>query len=141
MTEGIIVALITQGAGVVIAFVGVWRKLGRVDRQTSNNHQNAEYPNLRDELTAVREQGKQNEQDLKALRGVTHSLDRTLKDMNRWLKDLTEDHERLDTTLDRKETRNERALAAAVRDRDAALGVVDQRLTVVEQTIASCPKH
>ena len=62
MTEAIWVAIIVQSGGVVVAIIAGARKLGAIGRdtkatlaQTENEHQDAEYPNLRDEVTAIRE--------------------------------------------------------------------------------------
>ena len=61
MTELIWVAIIAQLGGIVVAIIGGWRKLGSIAsdakvarEQTANEHDDAEYPNMRDELTSTR---------------------------------------------------------------------------------------
>lgn len=54
--EGLVASIL--GAALFLLLVFIWRSIKvRVDRvlgQTENSHQDTEYPNLRDEITAIR---------------------------------------------------------------------------------------
>lgn len=55
-TQGLITSIL--GGALFLALGLIWRSIkGRVDRvlgQTENSHQDTEYPNMRDEITAIR---------------------------------------------------------------------------------------
>lgn len=55
MSDPVLIALIAQAGAVVLALLSQGRKISRIAEQTENAHQGTEYPNMRDELTAVRE--------------------------------------------------------------------------------------
>lgn len=77
MSEGIIVQLITTLGVVLVAVLGN-NKLNRIGKdtkatlkQTENDHQNSEYPNLRDELTAFRKETSETLEQVQAdIRGT-----------------------------------------------------------------------
>ena len=89
MTDTIIIQLITTGGVIVVAWIqwGFKRKISniasdaRVTReQTENEHIEAEYPNLREEITAVRKSAERIERHLQDVdrdtKGTRHALER-----------------------------------------------------------------
>lgn len=93
MTEGIIVQLITTAGLIIVAWLGN-RKLNRIRddtqetrKQTENEHKDEPYPNMRDELTAVRTSVERMDNRLemyiadvdKDARSTRHSLERHIK--------------------------------------------------------------
>lgn len=111
MDPQIIVALIGMFGLVISTHISYGRKLGRIETnsqvtraQTENDHGDADYPNLRDELTATR--------------GLIHGLGRQLGGLEQWVKDLATGSERIDNTITRKALAAARDLAVSVEERD-----------------------
>lgn len=121
MTEGIWVAIITQGVAFLLAVVGMWGKLGRIDKQTTNSHQETDYPNLRDEITSVRE-------TVEATAEITRGHDKKLERIDRNLADLHETDENTGETISRHRKATSRALAMAVMERDYTIAEQEHRL-------------
>lgn len=136
MTEGVVIQIITTLGLVVVAIIGN-RKLNRIGsdakatlRQTENDHQTSEFPNLRDELTATR--------------GLVHGVDRKLDRAQSWLADLAEADRHHEQALDRKTQATDRALAVAVQDRERELALLRREIPAMIQReikshVADCP--
>lgn len=130
MTELVWVAIITQSGALATAVVGMWRKLGRIDQQTTNSHAETDYPNMRDELSSVRE-------TVEATAQIVRGHDRRLERMDRNLADLHLTTEDTEDTLDRQRLATARALRRAVEDRETALEQQAQALRAyVDQALA-----
>lgn len=121
MTEAIWVALITQSGVIGAAVVGMWRKLGRIDQQTTNSHTGSPYPNLRDEITAVRS-------TVEATAQTVLSHGRHLERIDRNILDLHAVTDATDTALDRTRTTTLRAQAREAAERENALRELEHRL-------------
>lgn len=114
----------------------------RVTRDhTENAHTDAEYPNLRDELTSVRE-------TVEGMAQVQRGQDRRLDRIERQTADLRRADEATDDTLDRHELDHARALARAIADRDRALTDLEARFehrmpeliaAALDGHVAACP--
>lgn len=137
MTEPIVLQVITTLGVVVVAWLGNRKLNGIRDdsavarAQTENDHANADYPNLRDELTATR--------------GLIHGLGRQLGGLEQWVKDLATGSERIDDTITRKALQATRDLAASVEDRDERIkellrkDVPEIVARQIQKHIADCP--
>lgn len=77
------------GGAIVFALVALWRMMkSRVDRmvsQVENEHQDAEFPNLREELTAVRIAVESSEVNTRMTRQELGSLREDHRDLSRRL--------------------------------------------------------
>lgn len=110
MTEPVVLQAITTVGVIIVAWLGNRKLNGIRDdsavarAQTENDHANADYPNLRDELTATR--------------GLIHGLGRQLGGLEQWVKDLATGSDRIDDTITRKALTAARELAASIEDRD-----------------------
>ena len=87
---------------------------------TENSHSEAKYPNLRDELTSVRE-------TVEGMAQIQRGQDRRLDRIERQTADLRRADEATDDTIDRHELDHTRALARAAADRARALADLDAR--------------
>lgn len=126
-------ALVTSGGTIFIAVLTMHNnsKIKRIDQnakataeQTVNNHQDAEYPNLREEQTAMREKVNalsrelgEVQGDVKAVRGMVHGVSAAVDRVEDWLKDVGKGTAFLEDTISRKELAAAQALAAAIEDR------------------------
>lgn len=138
MTEAIWVAIITQMGLFATAGIGIWRKLGSVGQdaataaqQTANDHSDAEYPNLRDEMTAIHE----------TVRGVGETVrghDRRFERLERQLIDVRHGADFTEETLDRDRMSSSRALARAIEERRADMTALERRF---EQRIPDLMKQ
>lgn len=108
---------------------------------TENSHGEAKYPNLRDELTSVRE-------TVEGMAQVQRGQDRRLDRIERQTADLRRADEATDDTLDRHELDHARALARAIADRDRALTDLEARFeqrvpelitAALDGHVAACP--
>jgi len=149
MTEQIWVQLITTAGLIMVAWLGN-RKLNRIGadaklsaEQTVNSHQEAEFPNLRVELTAVhadvRAMSKKvtsMSSSVQEISGVVQGHDRHFKRIERNLKDLHDADEHFDETLDRDRVAATRALTSAVATRNQKL---EELRDEISQHIESCP--
>lgn len=129
MTENITIQIITTLGLVVVAWLGN-RKLNRIGsdakearEQTANSHQNAEFPNLREELTAVHA-------DVREVAEIVRGHDRHLERLDRHLEDLHTEDTHIEDTIDRKTAANARALAAAVDERNTLYSQLRQELNI-----------
>ncbi|MGN7703526.1 hypothetical protein [Cellulosimicrobium sp. 22601] len=150
MSDAVIIQLITTGGLIVVAILGN-RKLNRIGAdakatrdQAENEHAEAEYPNLRDELTATREVAKQALSESKAAKGATHGLTRQVARLVSWLEDLTTGSESTDDAIERVKTSGARALARAVEERDEKFAELREEIPRVirdelAQHVADCP--
>lgn len=150
MSDAVIIQLITTGGLIVVAVLGN-RKLNRIGAdareardQTANEHADAEYPNLRDELTETRDVAARAAAEAKAAKGATHGLTRQVARLASWLEDLSTGSESTDDAIDRAKTAAARALARAVEERDEKLDELRQEIPKViraelEQHVADCP--
>lgn len=153
MSDAIIVQLITTVGLVVVAVIGN-RKLNRIGQdarttaqQTANEHHDAPFPNLRDELTAVRE----GQEDLRVSVGrLADAQDATRQDvggLHSEVRTVRNDITgmRTDARHDRREIAEVSArLDDAVRDRNNALEGLRREIpgviaTAVEGHVDSCP--
>lgn len=137
MSEPIILQVITTLGVVVVAWLGNRKLNGIRDdsavarAQTENDHANADYPNLRDELTATR--------------GLIHGLGRQLGGLEQWVKDLATGSERIDDTITRKALVAARELAASVEDRDERIKELLRKdipeivARQIDRHVADCP--
>lgn len=77
----ITVSVLTGGVALTLIYAGrmIWRKLDRLLKQTENSHQEAEYPNLRDEVTASR---RTSEETQKAIVEISAAV-REIREDNR----------------------------------------------------------
>lgn len=132
MTESIIIQLITTAGIIVVAWLGN-RKLNRIGKdakvtrnQTENSHQNAEYPNMRDEITAVHA-------DVRAITGTLKGHDRRFDHIARNLVDLHTEDDLIGTTIDRKDLAAARALTALREE------IPDLIQSQISQHIQACP--
>lgn len=126
MSEAIVIALITQAAGVVVVLLQQNRKLERIGSdareardQTANNHGT----NLREDLDRIESKVDRFGADVRAL----HDED-----------------EELGHTVSRGQVRAQRALARAIDDRNEQLDRLREEIPVmirrhVNQHIAHCP--
>jgi predicted nucleic acid-binding Zn-ribbon protein len=75
------VSVLTGGVALTLIYAGrmIWKKLDRLLNQTENNHREAEYPNLRDEVTASR---KTIEETKKAIVEISSAV-REIREDNR----------------------------------------------------------
>ena len=137
MTEPVVLQAITTLGVVVVAWLGNRKLNGIRDdsavarAQTENDHANADYPNLRDELTATR--------------GLIHGLGRQLGGLEQWVKDLASGSERIDDTITRKALVAARELAASVEERDERIKEVLRKdvpeivARQIDRHVADCP--
>lgn len=137
MSEPIVLQAITTLGVVIVAWLGNRKLNGIRDdasvarAQTENDHAGADYPNLRDELTATR--------------GLIHGLGRQLGGLEQWVKDLATGSERIDDTITRKALQATRDLAASVEDRDERIkellrkDVPEIVARQIQKRIADCP--
>ena len=107
----VVVAVVGASAVIIPALISQRRTLGRIETnsqvtraQTENDHGDADYPNLRDELTATR--------------GLIHNLDRKFGGLEQWVKDLATADQRIDDTITRKALLAARDLAVSKEERD-----------------------
>lgn len=135
MSEAIAVQLITTAGLIVVALLGN-RKLNRIGsdakearEQTANSHQDAEFPNLREELTAVHN-------DVREVAEIVRGHDRHFERIDRNLDDLHRDDSQIEDSISRERLAATRALAAAVQDRDLHISELRSELT---RHIRSCP--
>lgn len=99
MTEGIIVQLITTVGLIVVAFIGN-KKLNKIRddttetrKQTENEHKDEPYPNMRDELTAVRTSVERMDSRLESyIRDVDHDARSTRHSLERHIKASEREH-------------------------------------------------
>ena len=138
MSEPIVIAVITQAAAVVIVLLQQNKKLNRIGsdarearEQTANDHANADYPNLRDELTATR--------------GLIHGLVRQFGGLEQWVRDLASGADRIDDTINRKALIAARELADFKEEREERLArMLRQEIPEIvrreiAQHVADCP--
>ncbi len=85
MTPEVLIALIGTMGGVATALISQGRKLNRIENnsqvirdQTENEHAGAEFPNLRDELTALHVDVRGLRNDVLGLHDVDVNLDDTM---------------------------------------------------------------
>lgn len=116
MPEEIWVALIVQTGAVIVAMIAGGRKLNRIGAdastaatQTANDHADAEYPNLRDEVTAIHE-------TVRGVGEIVRGHDRRFDRIERNVTDLHEADDYTESTLDRQRLATARALANAIGD-------------------------
>lgn len=142
--EGPLTEFITVIGLIVVALINArhGKQLKRIDEnsaaaaeQTVNDHHDTEYPNLRDEQTVIRKDVERLSDDVKAVRGLVHGIERSTKRMAEWLQDLASDRDDLHTMINRKEQQMERSLAAAVEDRQHELEVRDRRLAALRRDL------
>lgn len=115
----IIVALAQLRHGVKIKRIDMNSKVAA--EQTANSHEHTEYPNLRDEQTAIREQVGKIEDDVKAVRGLVHGIERSVRRITSWVRDLDTVAADTEATIDRKVRVVASDLERAIADRDHAL--------------------
>lgn len=81
-TTGLITSIVS--ALVLLGLYLLWRaikpRLDRVLGQTENKHQETEYPNLRDEVTAIRLQGEAAAKALQEMASAQSALARTVQE-------------------------------------------------------------
>lgn len=132
------IAVITQAAAVVIVLLQQNKKLNRIGvdarearEQTANDHAGADYPNLRDELTATR--------------GLIHGLVRQLGGLEQWVRDLATGADRIDDTISRKALIAARELSDFKEEREERLtrmlrqDVPEIVRREIAQHVADCP--
>ena len=111
MTESIVIQVITTLGLVLVARVGnrKFNKIGsdtKVTRhQIENSHQNAEYPNPFDEITAVH-------QNVRGISGIVEGQDRRFAHIDRNLEDFHRGDGLIESTIDRESLSATRALTA-----------------------------
>lgn len=138
MDPQIIVALIGMFGLVISTHISQNRKLGRIETnsqvtraQTENDHAGADYPNLRDELTATR--------------GLIHGVGRQLGGLEQWVRDLAEGSDRIDSTITRKALAAARDLAVSVEERDQRIAELLRKdvpeivARQIDRHVADCP--
>lgn len=114
----------------------------RVTReQSENEHANAPYPNMRDELTSVRE-------TVEGIAQIVTGHDRRMERIERQTRDLRDTDDATDETLDRQRLDHARALARAVAEREDAMRDLEARFerrvpelitAAIEGHVADCP--
>lgn len=139
MTTAVWVALITQLGALAVVVIPLYIKLRRVDKQTSNEHQDAEFPNLRVQQDEVLNVGRKTldklgivEDAVTALRGITQGHDRQFQAIRRELADMHLTDETTDDTLERLPSRLQR------RFEQRTVELIDLALT---DHARSCPLH
>lgn len=132
MTESITIEVITTVGLIVVAWLGN-RKLNRIGKdakvtrhQTENSHQGAEYPNLRDEITAVHA-------DVRAITGTLKGHGRRFDHIESNLADLHTEDDLIGTTIDRKGLAAARALTALREE------IPDLIKVEISQHVQACP--
>jgi len=150
VSDPVIIQLVSTAGLIVVAILGN-RKLNRIGadakasrEQTENEHAEAEFPNLRDELTATRDVAKQALDESRAAKGATHGLTRQVARLISWLEDLTTGSASTDDAIERAKAAGARALARAVEERDEKIAELRQEIPRViraelEQHVADCP--
>ncbi|WP_454728842.1 hypothetical protein [Cellulosimicrobium protaetiae] len=136
MSDPVIIQLVSTAGLIVVAILGN-RKLNRIGadakasrQQTENEHAEAEYPNLRDELTATR--------------GEVKGMARHLAHLARWMRDLATADTDLEAAADRAARKAARDLARAVEERDEKLAELREEIPRVirselAQHVEDCP--
>lgn len=154
MTEAVWVQIVTALGLVVVAVINkrdsraTRRELSavatdvRVTRDhTENEHLDAPYPNMRDEITSVRE-------TVEGMAQVQRGQDRRMERIERQTADLRDAGDATDDTLDRYQSRHARALADAVADRKRDMADLEARFerrvpelitAALEGHVAACP--
>lgn len=159
MSDAVLIALVNTAGLIVVAVLG-GKKLGRIGRDTAvtreqaeNEHADAEYPNLRDELTATREvadravvASEAATAEARAAKGATHGLTRQVHRLATWLEDLTTGTESTDEALARIRAGAAKALARSIEERDEKLDDLRNEIpgiirTELAQHVANCPLH
>lgn len=157
MSDAVIIQLIVTVGGIVAVVLGN-KKLNRIRADTAatreqaeNEHADAEYPNLREELTATREAvvevggvATAALDEAKAAKGATHGLTRQLARLTSWLEDVSTGSEDTDDALDRVQAGAARALARAVKERDEKLAELRDEVPALvrdalTQHVTDCP--
>jgi hypothetical protein len=157
MSDAVLIALVNTAGIIVVAVLG-GKKLVRIGRdaavtreQAENEHADAEYPNLRDELTATRAvadravaASEAASAEAKAAKGATHGLTRQVNRLVTWLEDLSSGTESTDEALARIRAGAARALERAGEKHDAQLAdlrdeIPDIIRTELSQHVADCP--
>ena len=142
--DGPLSTLITAGGLIAVAIINARQgaRLKRIDHnsstaaeQTANDHEGAQYPNLREEHTATRLKVEQIEGDVREVRGMIHGVERSMKAVERWLADISRGHEDLTASIDRKDEAQRFALAAAVEERNNALAQRDHLFNQLQADI------
>lgn len=144
---GAIAAISTITVAIITARTNV--KLKRIDAnaqatadQTVNNHEDTEFPNLRDEQTAMRNKvssveatlGEMKQEQI-ALRGSVHGVTAAVSRLEEWLRDQAKGTAYLEDTITRKELAATRALAAAVEERNIQFAERDKSLLEFQRTL------
>lgn len=129
MTEPVTLQIITTVGLVVVAWLGN-RKLNRIDgnarearEQTANEHADAEFPNMRDEITALHT-------DVRGLRNDVLALH--------------DEDASLDDTMSRQGIRTQRAIDRAMADSDQQIDRLREEIPVmisrqIIKHVADCP--
>lgn len=128
MTEGIWIAIITQAGAFVLAVIGMWRKLGRIDDQTTNSHTATKYPNLRDELTATREAIEAQAEIIETIAQTTTGHENRLARTETHLSDVARMLQQTHTFLDITRNSTDQRLDRIIADRDVAIRDQEARL-------------
>ncbi|GAA2237784.1 hypothetical protein GCM10010401_07490 [Rarobacter faecitabidus] len=140
MTDAVAVQTIVTVGGIVMLLIQQRRqgkRISRIDDQTSNSHSETEFPNLRDEVTAIRE-------DTRATRGIVHGLERRVGGVEAHLQDLGRHDDSIEDTIRRKEAAASRDLKAAVEERNAQIAELTRTIPIIVREaigahVGACP--
>lgn len=98
----LVVSVATGGIALTLIYAGrmIWRKLDRLLKQTENNHQEAEYPNLREEITASRKTNEETHKAIEEIASVVREMREDGRSTRRELEGSRDDIRNVSARLD-----------------------------------------